>query len=125
MTEHTIEDGFYPKHDFQRAHLSDAPVCWPVLSDQERHDAAEDLKDWVRWLVDRYGLDQRSVTPCWTMHEELVEEVSALRTAWIACYTFPFDGSAPLAWHASFAEARARLSDWVSRNGCRPGEHRG
>ena len=125
MTEDMSEDGFYPKHDFQRPHLSDAPVCWPVLSATERHDAAEDLKDWVRWLVHRYGLDPRTVTPCWTMHGELVEELSALRTAWIACYTWPLDGSALLAWHASFAESRVRLSEWISRNGCRPGEHRG
>ena len=125
MTDDMIEDGFYPRHDFQRPHLSDVPVPWQVLGPEEVPEFAENLKDWVRWLVYRYGLDPRTVTPCWTMHGELVEELSALRTAWIACYTWPLDGSALLAWHASFAEARVRLSEWISRNGCRPGEHRG
>jgi hypothetical protein len=54
----------------------------------------------------------------------VVEELSALRTAWLASYAVTGRPEAPLEWHAHFATARQRLTDWVARTGCRPGEHR-
>jgi hypothetical protein len=60
------------------------------------------------------------------MYQELGtdQELSALRTAWLASYAVTGRPEAPLEWHVRFATARQRLTDWVARTGCRPGEHR-
>jgi hypothetical protein len=100
------------------------PVCWATLTATETHEEHEALADWVAWLVDRYALDHRTVPPCWDKHGALVEELSALRTAWLAAYAITGRPEAPLEWHAHFALARHRLADVVTRTGCRPGEHR-
>jgi hypothetical protein len=101
------------------------PVCWATLSDAEADEEREALSDWIAWLADRYTLDHRTVPPCWDQHGALVEELSALRTAWLASYAVTTARpEAPLAWHAQFADTRHRLVDWVARTGCRPGEHR-
>ena len=57
-------------------------VAWPTLSDQELEDAIAELGEWVAWLILRYALDHRTVPPCWAAHGALVEELSALHTAW-------------------------------------------
>lgn len=100
------------------------PVCWPVLTASESQEQLDALTDWTRWLADRYALDHRTVPPCWSRHGALLEELSALRTAWLTAYAVTSAGDAPLDWHAHFAAARQRLADWVSRTGCRSGEHR-
>lgn len=100
------------------------PLCWATLSDIETEDSLEGLEDWITWLVERYALDHRSVPPCWEQHGALVEELSALRTAWIAAFNVTGRPGAPLEWHAQFAAGRHRLGDWSSRTGCRPGQHR-
>jgi len=100
------------------------PVCWATLTDQEMQEEHQALADWIAWLVDRYTLDHRTVPPCWDQHGALVEELSALRTAWLASYALTGRPEAPLEWHAAFAMARQRLADSVARTGCRPSEHR-
>jgi hypothetical protein len=100
------------------------PVCWALLDDLETEDALDELQDWVDWAVDRYRLDRRTVPPCWDQHGALVEELSALRTAWVAAYALTARPDAALDWHLAFALARERLSGWSARTGCRPGEHR-
>jgi alpha-L-arabinofuranosidase len=99
-------------------------LCWASLSGQEQQEAFDALDDWVDWLVDRYQLDHRVVPPCWLEHTALLEELSALRTAWLEAFCITASGRDPLDWHAAFATARQRLSDWAARTGCRPGEHR-
>jgi hypothetical protein len=100
------------------------PVCWATLTEVETEDALEELDDWTTWVVDRYALDHRTVPPCWEQHGALVEELSGLRTAWVAAFSITGRSEAPLEWHAQFAAARHRLADWASRTGCRPGTHR-
>jgi hypothetical protein len=56
-------------------------------------------------------------------HGALIEELSALYTAWQAAYS-DLDGSAPLLWMTHFAAARDRLTESVARTACRAGEHR-
>ena len=36
----------------------------------------------------------------------------------LTAYAVTSQGDAPLEWHAHFAGARHRLTDWVSRTGC-------
>jgi hypothetical protein len=99
-------------------------VCWATMDDLQTEDALDELQDWVAWVVDRYSLDHRVIPGCWDNHAALIEELSALRTAWIAAFCVTARPEAPLDWHQSFQFARQRLSDWASRTGCRPGEHR-
>ena len=100
------------------------PVCWPRLDHDAAVGAWHGLDAWIRWCVGRYGLDHRTIPPCWYQHGALVEELSALRTGWQAAHSPTAPGNAPLEWHALFAMARQRLQDWVARSGCRPDEHR-
>lgn len=108
----------------QQATLPMVPVCWPALVGGELQARLSDLTQWVTWIVWRYALDHRSIPPCWIEHGAIVEELSALQTAWSGAYAVTSGGDRPLRWHAEFAAARLRLRDWVARSGCRPGEHR-
>jgi hypothetical protein len=100
-------------------------VCWKVI---DRENAAQQwpaMADWVRWLATRYVLSPRTIPPCWYHHGALVEELSALRTGWLAAFAPDATGSAPLDWHAAFAATRSRLDETVSRGGCTKDDHRG
>ena len=100
------------------------PLCWLALDDQERATHLRALGQWIGWLGDCYCLDHRIIPPCWEKHGALLEELSALWTAWRTAYATTSSGNAPLDWHAQFAASRQRLTDWVAKTGCRNGEHR-
>ena len=55
----------------------------------------------------------------WHRHDELVLELSALHMHWLACYHETASPSDPIGWLSDFAEARARLRDWVAICGTR------
>ena len=57
--------------------------------------------------------------PYWHRHPELLWELSALHLHWLCAYDPEQNGSAPLGWHRDFADARARLRDWVAACGTR------
>jgi len=118
----TVNNGFYPK-PHAKFDPND-PICWPRLDDAHALETLEELTDWVQWLTNRFTLDHRTVPHCWDQHGPIIEELSALYTAWQTAYAQTADGDAPLAWMNQFAAARHRLADWVARTGCRPGEHR-
>lgn len=84
MTEKPERDDFLPKLRNALNGFSPTPVCWAVLSaGKEMNEQLGHLTDWVNWLVDRYALDHRTVPPCRDQHGAVLEELSALRTAWI------------------------------------------
>jgi hypothetical protein len=122
----TPEDDSFPPFDL--AALAGAwqpvPVCWKILD----HDAAARewaaMAEWVRWLATRYTLAPRTIPPCWYRHGALIEELSALRTGWLAAFAPDAPGSAPLDWHTMFAATRNRLDETVSRGGCTKDDHR-
>ena len=118
------DSSFLPGPQLVQEAFPPVPLCWPAPTEEEREEQLDALTDWIRWLVDRYALDHRTVPPCWSQHGSLLEELSALRTAWLTVYAVTSTGDAPLEWHAHFAAARQRLAEWVSRIGCRSGEHR-
>lgn len=99
-------------------------VSWMFMDAVQIEEALEELSDWIAWLATRYNLDHRVIPECWDNHGALIEELSALRTAWIASYCLTARPEAPLEWHQNFEAARQRLADWASRTGCRPGQHR-
>jgi hypothetical protein len=100
------------------------PVCWATL---DRVTAAREwaaLGDWVRWLATRYGLATSTVPPCWYRHGGIVEELSALRTGWLAAYAPDARPSAALHWHHMFDGTRDRLHQTTRFNGCTNDDHR-
>ena len=108
----------------QQAYVPGVPVCWRTLNRDEKRNHLQELERWLTWLKRRYALDRRVLPPCWAEHGALVEELSALHTAWGVAYAVATAPDVPLRWHAEFASARQRLAEWVARSGCRPGEHR-
>jgi hypothetical protein len=80
----------------------------------------DQLTDWVDWATWRYALDHRVIPERWPQHGALLEELSALYTA----YNLAASGDAPMLWIEHFAAARARVTEWTARAGCRPDEHR-
>ena len=66
-----------------------------------------------------YGLPTAVIPPFWHHHPELLWELSALHLHWLCAYDPEQNGSAPLGWHRDFADARARLRDWVAACGTR------
>jgi hypothetical protein len=99
------------------------PICWPVYNDEDEQKMLAEVTEWVDWTRWRFALDHRTIPDCWMQHGPLIEELSALCTAWKTAYS-GIDGTAPLLWMNHFEVARHRLTDWVARTGCRPGEHR-
>ena len=103
--------------------LAERPVNWAAL---DSGDAAEQwglLVDWTDWLRDRYQLHER-VPSCWYVHGPLVEELSALRTAWVGAFLDPqAELDAPIRWHEVLDQTLERVREW-DRSGCRDGTHR-
>ena len=47
------------------------------------------LGPWVRWLTHRYPTQLRELPPCWHMHGDAVEELTALWASWMSAYHGP------------------------------------
>jgi hypothetical protein len=120
----TRDDPFFPPHRLVQLSSLPVPILWCAHSPSDQALLLEELDLWVGWLVDRYGLDHRTVPACWRDHPELIEELSALHLAWEAAFSSSADAVAALQWHERFDVARGRLSDWGARAGCRPAAHR-
>jgi hypothetical protein len=93
------------------------PINWNLLTADEAPAEWLDLNAWVNWLRATYGLPPTVVPPYWHRHDELVWELSALHTHWLNAYDPDGSPSAPSAWHRDFADARARLREWISTCG--------
>jgi hypothetical protein len=89
------------------------PVNWCTLGPDEAEREWARLDAWVYWLRDRFGLTPQEVPPAWHRHDPLVWELSALRTAWLACHAPDASPLAPLTWLRDFHDARDRLRQWV------------
>lgn len=92
-------------------------IDWDNLRADEVERAWQDLDRWVNRIRRNYGLSPSVVPPLWHHHPELVWELSALHTHWLASYDPSAPPSAPLLWHRDFAEARVRLREWVAACG--------
>lgn len=99
-------------------------ICWRDLDPTTTAEELERLADWITWAVNRYSLDHKVIPPCWPHHGAIVEELSALRTFWEACYQEDAAPSDPLAFHRDLTLATRRLRDWTSLLGCTRTTHR-
>lgn len=99
-------------------------INWNLLDAAEAEAEWRDLDNWVHWLKSTFGLPPAIVPPYWHRHDELIWELSALHTHFLACFEETASPSAPIAWMRDFADARHRLSDWVALCGTRLGRDR-
>lgn len=94
---------------------------WENLTETERHDKHAALTSWVDTISTRYRYSEIPGCPNWATHDALVEELTALWTAWTAAYTPGAHPTEPLRWHEALHRARDRFTDL--RGGCTPTDH--
>lgn len=85
-------------------------VNWRTLTDDDAAAAWAELADWVDWFVQRYQYNTKIVPACWYKHGDLVEELSALHTAWQVSYSALDGGYGPIGWHERLTVAIGRLA---------------
>ena len=94
--------------------LGVAVVNWRTLEDGDAPQAWTDLRYWVTWFTRRYNLPARKIPPCWYQHGALVEELSALHTAWLVSFDALDAGYGPIGWQERLAAALPRLASWYN-----------
>jgi hypothetical protein len=99
--------------------LPPGPINWNLLDAPTAAIEWRDLDMFVTWLKNTFGLPPATVPPYWHRHDELIWELSALHTHFLACYDDAASPSAPVAWMREFADCRQRLRDWVAICGTR------
>lgn len=74
------------------------------------------LAKWVNSLQVRYATESDWLKPCWWRHGFVVEELAALREAWLAVYdaSEPIDRAAGLKWHEDVDKCRERIRKTIS-----------
>ncbi len=78
-----------------------------------REPVYDGLRDWVDWLRERYQLGAR-IPITWTNSGAMVEELSALESAWRASFGPRSRPQDPIWWHEAFARALSRYPGWLS-----------
>lgn len=99
--------------------LPQGPINWNLLDAPTAAIEWRDLDAFVTWLKHTFGLPPAIVPPYWHRHDELIWELSALHTHFLACYGDVASPSAPVAWMREFADCRQRLREWVAICGTR------
>jgi hypothetical protein len=100
------------------------PVNWNTLDANRAEQEWWQLDAFVYWLRDDFGLTPQELPPMWHRHTELVWELSALRTAWLAAHAEDAHAGSPLMWLRDLGDSRRRLRDWVQRCGTTLSEDR-
>jgi hypothetical protein len=84
------------------------------------------LAKWVNSLQVRYATEADWLKPCWWRHGFVVEELAALREAWLAVYdaSEPIDRATGLKWHEDAEKCRERIRKTISiGSGCSAVSH--
>ena len=84
------------------------------------------LAEWVNSLQVRYATEADWLKPCWWRHGFVVEELAALREAWLAVYdaSEPTDRAIGLKWHEDAEKCRERVRKTISiGSGCSAVSH--
>lgn len=93
------------------------PINWNTLDADRAEQEWWQLDAFVYWLRDDFGLTPQELPPMWHRHPELVWELSALRTSWLAGHAEDAHPGSPLMWLRDLSDSRRRLRDWVQRCG--------
>ena len=99
------------------------PVDWSALSAVERRNELRRLWPWVVELVRTWPVARDVLPPCWYRHESLIRILSAARDAYLTAYHSSQAASAAADWMHIWDAAEERMRRWVSRTGCKSGEH--
>jgi hypothetical protein len=99
------------------------PVDWSTLTAAERRTELCRLRPWVAELVRIWPVSRDVVPPCWYRHESLIRVLSALRDAYLTAFHATQAASAAADWMQVWDATEERLRRWVSRSGCKSGEH--
>jgi hypothetical protein len=92
----------------------------------QREELGE-LADWVDFYQEYYDLDRMWLYSCWWRHPMVVQELAALRGAWMAIYQSdePVHGLAALQWHEAAVRCRSRIREAITNGaGCLHNSHR-
>jgi hypothetical protein len=92
----------------------------------QREELGE-LADWVDFYQEYYDLDRMWLYSCWWRHPMVVQELAALRGAWMAIYQSdePVHGAAALQWHEAAVRCRSRIREAITNGaGCLHNSHR-
>lgn len=101
------------------------PARRTLPTDGEPIDLVE-LAEWVNSLQVRYATESDWLKPCWWRHGFVVEELTALREAWLAVYdaSDPIDRAIGLKWHEDAEKCRERIRKTISiGSGCSAVSH--
>ncbi|HEX7373813.1 MAG TPA: hypothetical protein VF277_02495 [Steroidobacteraceae bacterium] len=95
-------------------------VNWRELDPADAGPIWEELDEWVRWA--RYRYDLRMLQPCWFKHPIVVEQLSALHTAWTVLFDQEDSGLGPVTFLERVHGAHEVLRP--AMQGCTLREHR-
>ena len=90
---------------------------WHLLTAEQAEQRWNDLRTWVDWLVVRNNVGPKEIPDCWYLHTGLVDELDALRWAWLDTTKPESKGTDPVWWREALHRARTR---WplFNPNGC-------
>jgi hypothetical protein len=90
---------------------------WHMLTSEQAEQRWLELRAWVDWFVIRTNIGPKEIPDCWYLHGGLVDELEALRWAWIETNKPDARGVDPIWWREAVHRARTR---WplFNPNGC-------
>lgn len=109
-----------PQQLARKADRPAIPFRWENLDPDQTRDTWQKLGHWVRWLCQRFRIDD--IPPCWYQHGDLVEELTALWLAWEGSYYSDARFDDPVRWLDWLARTRTRLARRSPR--CGIGTHK-
>lgn len=103
--------GLDPFDPFNRntAATGPGPVRWRDLPPEDAAAVWVELREWVEWVTIRFDIPVIVIPTCWWRHGALVEELSALHSAWATAYDPQDSGLGPIMWLERWHAARPRL----------------
>ena len=78
---------------------------WEAMDSKEQAARLDELGEWVAWLVRTFALESQ-LAPCWFLHPDVVEHLTALYLGWVRTYSLPAEGKTP---------ERVGELDWLAR----------
>ena len=102
-----------PPMDWTRMRAAEAREAWPVLA------------QWVgEILVPCYELTRGELPDCWALHQQVVYELSWLRSTHVQAYLPHAHPDVTAQWYTRWRPAAlARVRELIPDSRCRPGEH--
>jgi hypothetical protein len=90
---------------------------WSDLTPEEADQRWKELHAWVQELLARNNIGPKEIPDCWYRHNGLVDELEALRWAWLELNNPESKCSEPIRWREALHRARGR---WplFNPNGC-------